>query len=343
MGGLQVKNLCQKSGNRFYYRRKVNGKDEYIRLPPPWHSDHATAYRQAAHEEERAKPTEGSLAALVAAYRASSEFTEIRSKVTKANDSRYLDMIATVHGHRTVKGVTPYLVRKLRDEYKDKPGVAHNWLRVFKTLMKFAAENDWRRDNPASGITPPKLGEHQPWKRSALEKALVQAKPMLRLAIIQALCSGARIGDSIRMCHNWHSDGLMEFVASKNRTDVAVPMHPLWLEEIAKVERRTVTILYDRSGKSFKSPEPLQKQLRDLMREIGESYTFHGLRKNACCYLAELGLSDMEIGAIVGMTAGTVRHYTKQKRAYMIALNAAERVTRGDVLSIKGGRGENRR
>lgn len=337
MGRLQMKGVHQKKDGRVYFRRKISGRDHYIRLPALDDPRFAAAYQQAAHERERAKPGQGTLAALVAAYRGSSEFTEIRSKVTKANDSRYLDMIAAVHGHRSVKGITPFIVRKLRDEHKAKPGVAHNWLRVFKTLMKFAAENDWRHDNPASGITPPKLGEHQPWKRSALQKALAHAKPTLRLAIIQALCSGARIGDSIRMCHNWHSDGLMEFSASKNRTDVAVPMHPLWLEEIAKVPRKAVTILYDRSGKSFKSPEPLQKQLRDLMRDIGEDYTFHGLRKNACCYLAELGLSDMEIGAIVGMTAGTVRHYTKQRRAYMIALNAAERVTRGDVLSIKGG------
>lgn len=341
MGGCQVKNLCQKSG-RFYYRRKVGGKDEYIRLPPPWHPGHAQAYQEAARDGERAKPAEGSLAALVAAYRASSEFTTIPSAVTKRNDRRYLDMIAEKHGHRSVKGVTPFIVRKLRDDYKATPGVAHNWLRVFKTLMKFAAENGWRNDNPAAGITPPRLGERQPWPANVLEEALERARPMLRLAIVQGLCSGARIGDSIRMCHNWHDGRMMEFMASKNRTDVAVPMHPLWLEEIGKLPRKAVTILYDRSGKSFASTEPLQKQLRDLMKEIGERYTFHGLRKNACCYLAELGLSDMEIGAIVGMTAGTVRHYTKRKRAWMIASNAAERVTRGDVLQLKGGRREKR-
>jgi hypothetical protein len=337
MGGLQVKNLCQKQG-RFYYRRKVNGKDDYIRLPPPWHPDHARAYQQAAHEGEREKPADGSLAALVAAYRASSKFKQIPSPKTRANDSRYLDMIVEKHGHRSVKGVTPFLVIRLREDYQDRPGVANNWLRVFRTLMKFAAQNGWRKDNPASGIEPMKLGEHEPWPSAVLAEALAKASPMLRLAIVQGVCSGARIGDSIRMAHNWHDGAMMEFTASKNKADVAVPMHPLWLNEIAKVPLKAVTILHDRSGKSFKTPEPLQKQLRDLMKKMGKRYTFHGLRKNACCYLAELGLSDMEIGAIVGMTAGTVRHYSKRKRAYMIAKGAADRVTKGDVLQLKGGR-----
>lgn len=338
MGGLQVKNLCQKQG-RFYYRRKVNGKDEYLRLPPPWHPDHARAYQEAARTTERTKPADGSLAALVAAYRSSSEFRSIPSNITRTNDGRYLDMIVGEHGHRSVKGVTPYLARRMRDQHQDKPGKAHNWLRVFKTLMQFAAENGWRSDNPASGIKPPKLGEHQPWPAEVLANALDAATPMTRLAIVLGLCTGARIGDAIRIQHNWHDGSLLQFTTAKNKADVAVPLHPLLLEEIAAVERKAVTILYDRSGRPFQSTGTLQSRLRDLMTAIGaEGYSFHGLRKNACCYLHELGLNDMEIGSIVGMTAGTVRHYTKKSRALMVARGAAERVKGGTVLPITGGR-----
>lgn len=335
MGGLQVKNLCQKGG-RFYYRRKVNGKDEYIRVPPPWHPDHARAYQEAAHEGERSKPADGSLAALVAAYRASSEFRSIPSKVTRANDSRYLDMIVAEHGHRSVKGVTPYIARRMRDRYADKPGKAHNWLRVFKTLMQFAAENDWRSDNPVAGIKPPKLGEHQPWPADVLAEALGKATPMTRLAIVLGLCTGARIGDAIRIQHNWHDGALLQFTASKNKTDVAVPIHPLLLEEIGRLPRKAVTILYDRSGRPFQSTGTLQSRIRDLMG--GKRYSFHGLRKNACCYLHELGLNDTEIGSIVGMTPATVRHYTKRSRALMVARQAAAKVKGGTPIPFAGGR-----
>lgn len=335
MGGLQVSNLCQKGG-RFYYRRKVAGRDVYLRLPPPWHPDHARAYAQAANEGERSQPTPGSLRALVAAYRASSEYRSIPSAVTRSNDSRYLDMIVADHGQRSVKGVTPYHARRMRDQYQATPGKAHNWLRVFKTLMQFAAENGWRSDNPASGIKPPKLGEHQPWPADVLAKALEEATPMTRLAIVLGLCTGARIGDAIKIQHNWHDGSLLQFTASKNKADVAVPLHPLLLEEIARVERKAVTILYDRYGRPFQSTGTLQSRIRDLMGD--QKYTFHGLRKNACCYLHELGLSDMEIGSIVGMTSGTVRHYTKRSRALMVARGAAERVKGGTPIPFAGGR-----
>lgn len=338
MGRLGLKNVQQKAG-RLYYRRKVAGCDQYIRLPNADDPDFARAYAEASHTSERTKPARGTLAALVAAYRASSDFRLIPSPVTRANDSRYLDMIAIDNGHRSVAGMKPHHVRKLRDRMADTPGKANNWLRVFKTLMKHAAVNGWRPDNPAREVSLLPIGEHQPWPADVLEKALAAASPMTRLAIVTGLCSGARIGDAIRMQHNWHDGSMMEFTASKNKADVALPMHPLWLEEIAKLERKAVTILYDRSGKPFSSTGSLQSRIRALMKSIGHpGYSFHGLSKNACCYLAELGLNDSEVSAVVGKTPQTVRHYTKRKRAFMVARGVAERVTRGDVLPITGGR-----
>jgi integrase len=333
-----MKGLHQKKDGRLYYRRKVNGRDQYIRLPALNDPSFATAYQRAAHEECRAKPAEGSLAALVAAYRASPEYKLIPSANTRSNYSRYLDMIAAEHGHRTVKGVRVADIYTIRDRMADTPGKANNWLTVFKTLMAFAAKKDWRGDNPALGITALPIGEHEPWPADVLEKALEKASPMTRLAIVTGLCSGARIGDCVLMQHGWIQRGMMEFVTEKRKVDVAVPVHPFWIEEMGKVERKAVTILYDRSGKPFASRRTLGERIRDLMIAIGHpGYSFHGLRKNAACYLAELGLSDTEIGAIVGMTPETVRHYTKRKRAYMIARGAAERVTKGDVIHLKGG------
>jgi integrase len=335
MARLQLKNVHQKADGRLYYRRKVAGKDTYTRLPDADDPTFSERYQRAAQTVERDRPMEGSLAALVASYRASSEFRD-RAAKTVTNDSRYLDMVVAAHGHRSVVGVTPQRVRQMRDVYQDRAGTAHNWLRVFRALLQFAAENGWRNDNPARGVKPPKLGEHQPWPSHVLERSLGAASPMTRLAIVVGLCTGCRIGDAIQLQHRWMQGQLLEYTATKNTADVAVPKHPLLLAEIAKLPKRAVTILYDRSGRPFQSTGTLQSRIRDLMVAIGEEgYSFHGLRKNACCYLAELGLSDTEIGALVGMTAGTVRHYTKRKRAYMIALNVAQRVTSGDVLQLR--------
>jgi hypothetical protein len=342
-----MKGVCAKQG-RLYYRRKINGKDVYLRLPALDDPAFAAEYQLAAGDTQRAAPGAGTLAALVAAYRASSEFKAIRSPRTKRNYQRYLDMIVEIDGHRTVKGIRPMFVRKMRDRWQDAPGKANNWLNVLKTLLAYGALNDWRGDNPAREVKMLPIGEHEPWPADVLARALDAASPMLRLTIVTGLCSGARIGDAIRMQHGWHDGRIMEFVTAKNRAHVAVPMHPFWIAEMGNIARKAVTLLYDRSGKPFGSTKIVQERIRRLMDDIGaptyisngkeRGYSFHGLRKNATCYLAELGLSDTEIGSIVGMTPETVRHYTKRARALMIAQGAAAKITRGDVLQLKGGR-----
>jgi integrase len=335
-----MKGVHQKRDGRVYFRRKIKGRDYYVRIRlSPDDPMFSAEVERLRNEGVRNVPAAGTIAALVADYRASSDFQQIKSGVTKANYRRYLDMMVREDGHRTVKGIKPAFVRKMRDRYQAAPGKANNWLSVFKTLMDYASVTEWRDDNPAARIKPLPIGEHQPWPSEVLEAALSQSSDMMRLALVLGLCTGARIGDAIRLQHNWHDGETLEYRAAKTRKWVSVPMHPLLLSEIAKVPRKAVTILYDRSGRPFQSTGTLQARVRDLMKAIGEEgYTFHGLRKNAACYLAEMGLSDTEIGAMLGMTSETVRHYTKEKRAYMIARGAAERVRRGDVLQIKGGR-----
>lgn len=338
MGRLMMKNVHVKPDGRAYFRKKVGGKDFYIRLPSPEDPTFSIELERLRSERKRTEPRDGTIAALVADFKASSSFRAIKSAITKSNYRRYLDMFAREDGHRTVRGMKPAFVRKMRDRYQDNPGKANNWLSIFKTLMDYAAENEWRDDNPSARIRPLPIGEHQPWPAKVLEAALDRASPMTRLAVVLGLCTGARIGDAVRLQHQWHDGVTLEYRAGKTGKWVSVPMHSLLLDEIAKVPRRALTILYDRSGNPFQSTGTLQARLRDLMLAIGEpGYTFHGLRKNAACYLAEMGLSDTEIGAMLGMTSETVRHYTKEKRAYMIARGAADKVRRGDVLQMKGG------
>jgi len=351
-----MKGICQKGG-RTYYRRKVAGRDVYLRLPDPAEPGFAEAYARASSDGPlRHTPASGTIAALVAAYRASADYRAIPSKVTRANYTRYLDMLATQDGHRTVRGITPYFVRRMRDRYEATPGKANNWLSVFKTLLAWAALNDWRRDNPADPVRPLPIGEHEPWPAELLARALAEAEPMDRLIIVTGLCSGARVGDAIRLQHGWQRDcadgggggRLIEFITAKNGAHVAVPMHPLWLAELAAQPRRAVTLLYDRNGRPFASTGTVQARIRRLMEKLdaptyvsngrARGYSFHGLRKNAACYLRELGLTDAEIGTICGMTEKTVRHYTKRARALMIAQGAAERIVKGDVIRLKGGR-----
>ncbi|PTW47371.1 hypothetical protein C8J25_10386 [Sphingomonas faeni] len=74
---------------------------------------------------------------------------------------------------------------------------------------------------------------------------------------------------------------------------------------------------------------------REMIREDA-SFSFHGLRKNACCYLVECGINDSEIGEILGMSPEMVRHYSKRARALMVARGAADRMTGGKIITMSG-------
>jgi len=346
------------SGN-LYFRRKVAGKDTYLRLPSIDSADFYAEYaRLSAPEPQRARPAAGTVGALVESYRACKEFTDKDPK-TRVNQARYLDMIAAEIGHRSVKGLRPIHIFTMRDRLADTPGKANNWLSVFKNLMKHAIRLDMRTDNPAQHVPIFKTGEHEPWPADLLAVCLEQATPMTRLAIITGLCSGQRIGDCVRMQYGWiGADGIMAFAQQKRRRggvikEVAVPMHPFWVEELGKLPRKSVTLLYERTGTPFKTTAAIQERLRALMaKEEVQSvitdlvaretiapetkFTFHGLRKNACCYLIECGLNEQQIGEMLGMSPDMVRHYGKRARALMVARSAAKQMTGGKIVPIAG-------
>ena len=357
MGRLALKNVTERKG-LLYFRRKIVGKDTYIRLPALSDPDFATEYaRLSSPDAVRVGPTKGTLAWLAVDYRGSAEW-RAKSLRTRENQGRYLQLIQDDHGHRTVAGVRPVHVFKLRDALADTPGKANVWLSVFGSLMRHAIKIGLRDDNPASEVPILRIGEHEPWPADLLRVCFEEATPMTRLAIVTGLCSGQRIGDCIRMQYGWINDGIMEFTQQKVRRggmtkDVAIPMHPFWIEELTKLPRRSVTLMYERSGVPFRTTAAIQERLRGLMdqpavaevladlvaREAiveGSTFTFHGLRKNACCYLLELGLSDTEVGSILGMSTEMVRHYGKRARALTIARGAADRVTGGKLMMIAG-------
>lgn len=352
-----IDGVCQKKG--ITYRRfrikKADGKwgDLYVRLPDPTDPRFAEELaRVNGTAAQRSEPGHGTIAALVREKR------RLLAPVKMADETRrawsyYLGLIEEEHGAKLVADLRKSRVIKIRDSMIETPGKANAYISKLRALLDLAIDRDLIITNPAKDVGRLAGGEYEPWPAEVLDAALAKAKPMLRLAIVTELFSGQRISDVIRMQHGWHDFTMMELRSKKTETDTAIPMHPFWVAEIRAMPRRAVTLLYDRSGKPFVDTDRLQAQLRRLMRELGfvgedgvPLYSFHGLTKNACCYLTELGLSDTQISAITGKTPETVRHYAKRARVLKIALGAAEQITAATVSPIRaraGGSHERRK
>jgi integrase len=258
-------------------------------------------------------------------------------------------MLATEHGHRSGRGIEEKHVVLMRDRLQGTPGKANNLLTVLKRLLNYAIRPlKLRTDNPAAGVKLLAIGENEPWPERLLQTCLEVADPMMRLVIIQGACSGLRISDTIRVRHDWHDGRTMRARTKKTSQIVYIPMHPDWLAEIAKVPPVGPTILYNSLGKPW-NDKSLQSRIRELMAdprvvavrdelvqsgEIEEDmrFTHHGLRKNACCYLLECGLSDAAVGAILAMSPEMVRHYGKRVLNKQLAENAAKAINSNSVI-----------
>lgn len=344
-GSIDLPRGVVQRGGSTYRRFKVKDaqgkwKDHYVKLPDPLSPLFAEKLAEVNGKAiERAVPGYRTIAALIAEFRPVLKDRRLAPETRRAWHY-YLDLIEEQHGKGVVSELKRSRVYKIRDSMGATPGKANAYISKFRALLDFAIDRDWITVNPADGVTRLEGGEYEPWPAEVLEAALNKASPMVRLAIVCGLYSGQRISDLIRMQHGWHDGRIMEVSASqKTQTYTPIPMAPEWIAEIKKLPRKAVTILYDRSGKPFADTDRLQASLRRLMRDLGfvgddgvPLYTFHGLGKNACCYLAEQGLSDTEISAVTGKTPETVRHYAKRARAYMIALGAADRVTAGNRI-----------
>ena len=340
-----IRGVCQKHGRtyrRFKVKRDGRWVDVYVKLPDPSDPNFAEALaRVNGKAPERDEPAPGTIAALIA------EMRPVLAKQTMADATRkawgyYLGLIEDQHGHRLAADLERKHCYRIRDGMADEPGKANNYMAKLKALLEFGAERGWISTNPAAGIPLLEVGEHAPWPKHALAEALAAAAPMDRLIIITGLCSGQRASDAIRIPRKF--DGNMIALRSqKTDTPAALVMHPLWRAEIERTEAKAVTVLYGRQGKPFGGPDAIQQRIRNLMKRLGyvdasgkPLYSFHGLSKNAICYLTELGLDEVTIGALVGKTPETVRHYAKEARLWMLAERAAETVIAGRIERLVG-------
>jgi integrase len=360
----------ERIGDSHYLRHRwrEGGKRHTRRVPLPAPDDPgfsaavaaARARFAALHSPDRAEPAPGSMAALCAAFRAGLPMRRNKrgsrlSPATVTNYRMYADRIEAEHGPKLVADLEPRHIYDMQDAMADTPGTANNYLSVLRLMLALACRRGWAKTNAAAGIPALPLGEHEPWPVPVIEAALAASTPMTRLALVTYLCSGQRGGDIIRMQHGWCRAGIMQFDQGKTGKSVAIPMHPLWQAELARLPRKSVTLLYDRTGRPFQSVETLRERLNDVLKQPavasaiatavaaaelqpGRKLTPHGLRKNAACYLFEAGSSVEQIGTILGMSPDMVRHYTKRIDARRIAETMAETMTGANVVNLSGPR-----
>ena len=320
--GVHKRTVRKRGRTYVYYYHRQTGE----RLP-----DDPSARAARVHAINHGPGPEGSLSALVAAYRASPDFLRL-SDNTKRDYTRWLNLFeAGDTGHIPVCEIDREVALGIRDGL-DSPRMADYAVQVLSVLCSYALDRPrvyGLRANPCQGIKKRyKSDGYKLWPEDLIEAFREAAYPELRAIFEGLLHLGQRPGDTIALTWPQYDGTAFRVKQSKTGAELWLPVHADLKAILNGLTRDSVVV--------FKTPQGRPWTTNWLSREISrvsfgcagqKGFTPHGLRKNAATKLAEAGAPEAEIMAITGhRTSGEVRRYTAGARQRTLAESAIRRL-----------------
>jgi site-specific recombinase XerD len=316
---------------RVYFR-----KDRGPRLPLPdtIGSDEFNAAYQAALvgriapvRERHARAAAGTINALVISYKQSAAYKGLR-ETTKAGYASRIETLRTMHGHRTVAGLSrERIITGILQPYADRPGAALSILKMLRILIRHAINLGWLKHDPALGIKRPKIKRIRSWTDGEIEtyRARWPLGTRQRTAFELFLNTGQRRSDVVRMAWS-HITAESKIVVVQQKTGrrLLIPLHRDLLATLAAADRGHVSILTTMYGKSF-TVDGFSQWMRDAITRAGLSIDCqpHGLRKATGRRLAEAGATSKMIMSILGHTTlSEAERYTEEADQAALAEDA---------------------
>jgi integrase len=331
-----------KAKARYYFRRRGH---KQVPLPGmPGSIEFEQAYAAAIANEPlpstigAKRIRVGTIDALVIAYFNSPMFLGLAS-ATQATYRGILEAFTREHGAKplallTRKHLEAMLARKMKT-----PAAGNHWLRLIKTLMRFAVREQLRADDPARDIDyiKRKVAGFHTW--SEPEIAQFEAHHPIgskaRLALALGLYSGQRRGDCIRMGRQHVRNGLLHVKQRKTGWSGAIPVHANLQAALATVPSTQLTFLINGQGKPFTGKDFTQWFARQCAAAgLPQHCVFHGLRKAALTRLADAGCTVHQIAAISGhKSLREVERYTRGADQERLARDAMARTMAADIVT----------
>jgi integrase len=282
---------------------------------------------------KRTKP--GSISALVVKLYRSAEWANL-SDATKATYRGIIERFRVEHGEKPVSQLERRHIRDMIAKKAATPAAANNLLRMIKMLMRFAIEEEWRRDDPTIGVKTirSKSNGFHTWTEDEIS-AFKKRWPIgtrERLAFSLLLYTGQRRGDVIHMGRQDVRDRKIRVEQHKTGASLTIPIHPELQNALDRHMSDHLTFLTTARGEPF-TAAGFGNWFRKTCDAAGlpKGCSAHGLRKAACRRLAEAGCSANTIASISGHTTlKEVSRYTKAADQALLAEAAIRAITGPD-------------
>lgn len=299
----------------------------------------------------RPRTEDGSLAWLIARYQGSSAWSGL-SLATQRQRTNFFKHTVMQAGDIPFRSVTTKHIRDGRERRASTPSQANNWLDAMRVLFRWAVEHEFLEVNPVEGVKnvkrPSASGGFLAWGDADIE-AFERRWPIgsrERLAFAILLFTGLRRGDAARLGRQHVKAGVFYLRAEKTGFQLTIPILPE-LQRIIDATPTKMTRLGEDDAVVFpegwasnltfiatESGAPMTKEsfgnwFREACREAGiRGKSAHGLRKAAATRLANAGVSEAELDAIMGWTPGSgmSRIYTRGRDTERLARQAVKKL-----------------
>jgi hypothetical protein len=278
--------------------------------------------------------------ALIVEYKNSGAFTAEIAESTRDGYERYLAKIEEIWGNDPVSLLRPVDAQKAIDTYKDIPSAGRSFRATLSRLIAWGIPRGYRDDNPVEKTEKSgDIGTYDPWPPDAFELFFEKAEVDLHLPVYSALFTGQRSVDVMKMRRPALQAQEMPLVAQKTNALIPVQIHSeyrLIIAAACKPDDNVVPLHSDpvmlhlrEDGVpwtlgAFKTAWQRQMDQEDFKSFRERRLVYHGLRKNSVCLLLEVGCTEAQVSAIVGMSPVMVAHYSKKVSQFRLARGAMQ-------------------
>jgi len=287
----------------------------------------------------RLPAAEGSVAAVIAAYKGSPAFQELAPK-TQRDYTRHLERFEPVM-HLHIEEIRRPHVRELQKPLNKTPRTAKYFAQVCSLLFAYAIDELHLIEvNPA--LKMKRLDKADPYKAWTDEECarFEASKPprALMTAYMLGKFTGQRGGGILKWTRSVYDGREFRFRQSKTarleRPEMVIPALPPLKAYLDALPRdNTVMLVAMPEGAAYKESH-FRHQLRSALDACGlKRLSFHGLRHAAGVALAEAGATEKEIMAWFGhSTAAMAAHYCKMAEHKRLTKSAGNKLEAASKL-----------
>jgi integrase len=292
--------------------------------------------------EARRTPPQGTLFALIAEFRSSSEFRG-KSDSTRRAYAAYMRLIEDRFGDMPLAALSDPAVRgefkSWRDTMASNPRKADYAWTTLARILSVAKDRGRIPVNPCERGGRLYAGDRADsiWTEADIGRFWAAAGAELRLALMLALWTGQRQGDLLRLPWSGYDGRKITLRQSKTGASMSIPVADELRTMLERTPKVGPLIMTNSHGKPWTNSGFRASWRKACARSGIEGLTFHDLRGTAVTRLAHEGCSTAEIAGITGHSLKDAamildRHYLGDRAK--LAENAIMRLESG-TKSVK--------